>query len=234
MFNDYLDLLAHFGFGGAHPGGFNLTQTILESEIISPGDSVLDIGCGTGQTAVFLTMNYECQVTAVDNHPVMLEKARERFTRNVLKIKIIEGDAQKLTLDNNSFDLIIAESVIAFTDISKTLQELSRVLKKDGRLIMIEMTAERELSEQLQEKVCRLYGIREVLSEEQWLLKLQQVGFNKVDLINTTSGLEKTEINDINPSENIQTKFYDLWEEHQQFMEQNAHLIGFRAFKCQF
>jgi len=234
MINAYLNVLAHFGFGGAHPGGFELTQSILENEIIHPGDCVLDIGCGTGQTAAFLSMNYGCQVTAVDNHPVMLEKARERMMKNVLKIRIMEGDAQKLKLDDNSFDLIIAESVIAFTDLSKTLPELSRVLKEDGRLILIEMTAEQELSEQMQEKVSRLYGVREVLSEDQWRVKLKQVGFNKVSLINTGTGLEKTEINDINPSENIQTEFYDLWEEHEQFMEQYAHLIGFRAFKCQF
>ena len=36
MSNDYLDLLAYFGIGGAHPGGFALTKSILEDENIQP------------------------------------------------------------------------------------------------------------------------------------------------------------------------------------------------------
>ena len=32
--NDYLDLLAYFGIGGAHPGGFALTKSILDAENI--------------------------------------------------------------------------------------------------------------------------------------------------------------------------------------------------------
>ena len=49
MSNDYLDLLAYFGIGGAHPGGFNLTQSILEAENIQPTEAVLDVGCGRGK-----------------------------------------------------------------------------------------------------------------------------------------------------------------------------------------
>ena len=130
MHNNYLDLVANFGIGGAHPGGFSLTQSILENENIQPYESVLDIGCGTGQTAAFLAQRFQCQVTAVDNHPIMIKKARERFESNDSTILVIEGDAQNLNLMDNSFDLIIAESVISFTTISKTLNELIQSLKK--------------------------------------------------------------------------------------------------------
>ncbi|WP_019415279.1 hypothetical protein [Paenisporosarcina sp. TG20] len=43
MLNEYLYFLAYFGIGGAHPGGFALTRSRLEDEIIQP-ESVLDIG----------------------------------------------------------------------------------------------------------------------------------------------------------------------------------------------
>ena len=89
MHNNYLDLVANFGIGGAHPGGFSLTQSILEDENIQPNDSVLDIGCGTGQTAAFLAQRFQCQVTAVDNHPIMIQKARERFESNDSTITVI-------------------------------------------------------------------------------------------------------------------------------------------------
>ena len=55
MGNRYLDLLAEFGVGGAHPGGFPLTKEVLSSLHLPPSSSVLDIGCGTGQTAEYLS-----------------------------------------------------------------------------------------------------------------------------------------------------------------------------------
>ena len=58
MLNNYLDLVAYFGIGGAHPGGFTLSQSILMNENIQPFESVLDIGCGTGQTADYLAARY--------------------------------------------------------------------------------------------------------------------------------------------------------------------------------
>jgi SAM-dependent methyltransferase len=232
MFNNYLDLVAYFGIGGAHPGGFSLTQSILEDEKIQPFESVLDIGCGTGQTAAFLAQEFGCQVTAVDNHPIMIKKARERFEKNDSPVLVIEGDAQNLDLLDNSIDLIIAESVIAFTDISRTLNELSRVLKSCGRMILIEMAAEQSLSEDIRKKACSLYGIKNILNEQEWKLAIQQAGFTHIEIIDTPSELLPTQITDINPSKNINMDLFDLWDKHNHFLNQNHKFIGFRAFRC--
>ena len=232
MSNAYLDLLAYFGIGGAHPGGFGLTQSILENMNIQPNESVLDIGCGTGQTAAFLAERINCQVTAIDNHPIMVQKAKQRFKKMKSPVKVFEGDIQNLDFVDDSFDLIIAESVIIFTDISQTLKELSRVLKSDGNLIMIEMTAEQYLSEEKQKKACSLYGIKEILDTDEWIVRLQQAGLNQVEILNTPSALIQSEINDINPSEQVNMDLFDLWEEHNEFILHNKDSIGYRAFKC--
>jgi len=50
----YLNCLAELGVGGAHPGGFKLTQDILSAEHIGKKTTVLDAGCGTGQTAAYV------------------------------------------------------------------------------------------------------------------------------------------------------------------------------------
>jgi SAM-dependent methyltransferase len=134
---------------------------------------------------------------------------------------------------DNSFDLIIAESVISFTTIAKTLNELSRVLKSGGRLILIEMTAEQSLSEEVHSKVSSLYGIHEVLNEHEWKSKLQQAGFTQIEIIDTPDGFIQTDIHDSNPSEYINADLYDIWDEHDRFITQNHDLIGFRAFRCQ-
>ena len=232
MSNAYLDLLAYFGIGGAHPGGFGLTQSILENMNIQPNESVLDIGCGTGQTAAFLAERNNCQVIAIDNHPIMVQKAKQRFKKMKAPVKVFEGDIQNLVFVDDSFDLIIAESVIIFTDISQTLKELSRVLKSDGNLIMIEMTAEQYLSEEKQKKACSLYGIKEILDTDEWIVRLQQAGLTQVEIINTPSALIPSEINDINPSRQVNMELFDLWEEHNEFILHNKDFIGYRAFKC--
>jgi len=224
--------LAYFGIGGAHPGGFTLTQSILEAENIQRTEAVLDVGCGTGQTAAYLAERFHCQVTAIDKHPIMVEKAKERLKNNNLPIQLIEGDAENLRFADNSFDLVIAESVIAFTHISKTLDELARVLKNTGNMIIIEMTAEQNPPEALQKEIRSLYGISEVLTEKEWISKLQQAGFTKIETIKTHSALLPSELQDINQSQNIHSKFYDLWDEHNQFILQYNHFIGYRVFKC--
>lgn len=230
--NDYLDLLAYFGIGGAHPGGFELTKSILEAERIQPVEAVLDVGCGTGQTAALLAERFHCQVTAIDNHPIMVEKAEERLKNNNPPVQLIEGDAENLSFADDSFDLVIAESVIVFTNISKTLRELARVLKNTGRMLIIEMTAEQILPVALQKEIRNLYGIQEVLREEEWISNLQQAGFTKIEMIKTPSALTPSELLDINQSKNIHSKFYDLLDEHQQFILRYNHFISYRVFKC--
>ncbi|MGF9978159.1 class I SAM-dependent methyltransferase [Viridibacillus arvi] len=234
MSNAYLDLLAYFGIGGAHPGGFNLTQTILEDANIQLSESVLDVGCGTGQTSAFLAKRFNCQVTAIDKHPIMIEKAVERFKNNPASVKVMEGDAECLNFEDDSFDFIIAESVIVFTDIEKTLHELARVMKSNGRIILLEMTVEKNLSKELQRTVCNLYGIKEILSEEEWRVKLQQAGFTRIEIIDTPSELSPSEVDDINQSDNIKKELFDLLEEHNELITHYRHFIGYRAFKCYF
>ncbi|UOR13504.1 class I SAM-dependent methyltransferase [Halobacillus amylolyticus] len=232
MNNPYLDLLAYFGIGGAHPGGIQLTKDLLSNEKILPNHYVLDIGCGTGQTAEFLTQTYVCRVTAVDNHPIIIEKAKKRLENRTELADVVKGNAQNLPFSENSFDLVLSESVVTFTDIDKTLSELFRVLKRNGHLIMIEMTAESPLSKSLHKEVCNLYGITDVLSEKEWTEKLRKAGFTHVEVISTPSELTQTEITDIALSENIGEELYDLWDEHTSLLEQSNIPLGYRVFRC--
>ncbi|WP_144512186.1 class I SAM-dependent methyltransferase [Bacillus sp. FJAT-22090] len=232
MSHTYLDLLAYFGIGGAHPGGFTLTKSLFENLPILPTESVLDIGCGTGQTAAFLAKRFDCQVIAVDNHPVMVEKAKERMKSFQCDVSVMKGDVQNLELADDSVDLVISESVLIFTDITKALTELARVLKNEGSMIIIEMTANQYISEELQKKACRLYGIREILTAEEWKVRLLQAGFEKIDIINTPSELTPSDIDDYNPSEHINEDYFDLWEQHNEFIHQSNPYISYRVFKC--
>jgi protein-L-isoaspartate O-methyltransferase len=71
----YHDFLANLGVGGAHPGGLTLSKKVLAKEQLKPSSKVLDVGCGTRQTAAFLARTYGCQVTALDQHRLYVTKS---------------------------------------------------------------------------------------------------------------------------------------------------------------
>ncbi len=232
MTNRYIEILAQFGIGGAHPGGFALTKSIFEEVAILPTHKVLDIGCGTGQTAAFLAEQFGCDVTAIDNNPTMIEKAMRRFKNKGLNIKTILGDVENMDFVDHTFDFIISESVISFTNIAKTLKEVARVLKKDGTFIMIEMTAEHALPQKVRKKVSKLYEIQEILNEDEWISKLQQVGFKKINKISNPTVFIQSDLDDMDSNETISMDIYNMWEEHNKFIDKYGKLIKFRILKC--
>ena len=231
MANKYLDLLAYFGIGGAHPGGFSLTQALLSDILIKPTDHVLEVGCGTGQTADYISKRFRCEVTGLDNHPVMIEKAKTRVKDAKYPVHIILGDTEQMPFSNDSFDVILAESVICFTTITNTLQEISRVLKPGGKFLMIEMTAEQTPTDELKEETRSIYGITELLLENEWKDRLEQAGFVLLPMEELSED-EAVDLPEMRLSESIDLSLYDVWDQHNEFLMQKGHLVGYRVFSC--
>src|SRR5690625_2868709 len=92
---NYHDFLALMGVGGAHPGGLSFTKYLLKNVQIDQNSRVLDAGCGTGQTTAYIAGTYGCHVTAIDRHPVMIEKAKQRFASKDIKVDIMQGDIER-------------------------------------------------------------------------------------------------------------------------------------------
>lgn len=104
--------------------------------ILSPIEGkVLEVGVGTGKNLDFY--NYDkVDYTGIDFSPKMLAKAKKK---HITKAKLIEMDAQKITFKENTFDYIITTFVLcSIPDPIKALQEMKRVLKKDGKILMLE------------------------------------------------------------------------------------------------
>jgi len=231
----YLEFLANFGIGGAHPGGLPLTKTLLEKEKIRSETKVLDAGCGTGQTSAYLARKFQCNVTAIDNHTVMINKAAKRFSKENVDITLVYGSIEQLPFEDQSFDLVLAESVTVFTDIGKTLGEYARVLKPNGVLLAIEMTKEGPLSDEEIEQVKSFYSVKHVLSEEEWIGMLKNAGFQKVESFrvhNTddTTSLEK--LSEFELSESIDFHMFSIWMRHQDMMERLYRRLKYRVYRA--
>ncbi|MBO0992185.1 class I SAM-dependent methyltransferase [Bacillus sp. SD088] len=180
---NYHDALAKGKVHGAHPGGFYLTKRLLENIKLTKEMKVLDIGCGMGQTTLYIAETIGCQVVAVDKHPEMIHHLRQHAGVQALPIDIIEADIEELPFADEQFDLIVSESVIAFTKIEKSLDELRRALKQAGTFICNEMCVQEQMKVEELEQFKNLYQIQEILTKEEWLSKLKNAGFQNFTII---------------------------------------------------
>lgn len=101
------------------------------------GMNILDVGCGTG-TYLDLYRRYECNLYGLDLSPSMLEVARKRLG-NAAILEL--GNATDMPYEDNQFDLVI--TMLSLHEISAetrsaVIMEMKRVLKKDGRILLID------------------------------------------------------------------------------------------------
>lgn len=107
---------------------------------IAPGAKVLDVACGTGNTAIPAAQT-GADVTGVDIAPNLLEKARERAAAKGLNIRFQEGDAEDLPFPNQSFDVVLSMYGAMFAPRpEKVAAELIRVCKSGGVIAMANWT----------------------------------------------------------------------------------------------
>jgi SAM-dependent methyltransferase len=96
----------------------------------------LDIGCGTGQLVWHLASQFKTVVGA-DYSIGMLREAR-RLNAQTLNVKLVRMDAERLAFHSDSFDFVLAASLLHHVHPSLAVAEAKRVLRPGGRLLVIE------------------------------------------------------------------------------------------------
>lgn len=105
-----------------------------------PGMFVLDVGCGTG-THVDLYQKAGCKTFGIDLSPAMLEVARKKLGSGA---NLLMGDGSQMPYRDGAFDLVVLS--VALHEISgptrsAEINESKRVLKKNGRILVIDYDA---------------------------------------------------------------------------------------------
>ena len=109
---------------------------------IAPGSKVLDVACGTGNTAI-PAAKAGAKVTGVDIASNLLEKARQRAAAENLQIHFQEGDAEDIPCPDASFDVVLSMFGAMFAPRpERVAAELIRVCKPGGRIVMANWTPE--------------------------------------------------------------------------------------------
>jgi len=147
---------------------------------IAPGAAVLDVGCGTG---VLLPLLHESM--SGDGHVVALDLSGEMLKRALGKGQpavYVQGDAQSLPLPEGVFDWVFCSAVFPhFPDKLRALAEISRVLRKGGRLVICH-TASRQAINEFHRSTGGIVAHDTIPDEGEMLCLLREAGLDRVVL----------------------------------------------------
>lgn len=158
----------------------------IELAQIKPDDKVLEVAVGLGFmfSEILKRVNRNNIVHGIDLSPKMLEKAKKLANKKgFLNFDLRESDARRLPFPDETFDVLYNSYMLDLTplaDFPLVLKEFYRVLKKDGRLVLVNFSKENSspvFTETLYKLVPSLWhGCRPVLMES----FVKQAGFRDI------------------------------------------------------
>jgi len=124
---------------------------------LRPSERVVDVGCGAGIDSLIAAKKVgpEGRVIGVDMTPDMLKKARQAAKEAGLEnVEFREGYAEELPIEDEWADVVISNGVLnLMPDKSAALEEMSRVLKPDGRLQIGDILVQKAVPESAKRKI---------------------------------------------------------------------------------
>ena len=131
---DFLNRFLTFGID-------NIWRTIAVKKIKNNPKNVLDIATGTADLAIITAKYTNAEIIGLDISDQMLKVGKEKITNKNLdsRIKLINGDAENLSFNNETFDAItVGFGVRNFENLEKGLNEIYRVIKEGGYVAILE------------------------------------------------------------------------------------------------
>ena len=136
------DFLNHFLSVNTDKRWRRLVARKLKDVLDNENALVLDVACGTGDLSVELQKSGKAKVIGTDFCRPMLTIAAEKNQKNELNIPYLEADGMNLSFENETFDAVtIAFGLRNFSNWQDGLIELHRILKKGGKLAILEFSS---------------------------------------------------------------------------------------------
>lgn len=118
-------------------------EKLIRSLDIQQNDIIADLGAGTGFFTIPLAQMTTNPVYAIDIEPKMLVYLKEHaLNHEITHINELESNLNTIPLADSSIDKLVAAFVLhEVADLDKTLQEIARVIKKGGKIMLVEFEA---------------------------------------------------------------------------------------------
>jgi ubiquinone/menaquinone biosynthesis C-methylase UbiE len=136
VFRDYDSYVrAEWAMLSGDPSRFAVAREAVSGLSIA---RVLDIGCGAGQQLRPFVQGGRSLGIGIDVSPETGVAGRQLFARDEpgARVAFVRGVAERLPFDNSAFDLLICRLVLPYTDNTRALAEMARVLKPGGILLL--------------------------------------------------------------------------------------------------
>ena len=142
-------------------------QMMLEKVRIDENSSVLDIGCGNGKIAEYISDITGAHVTGIDYIPEAVETARKRTASKSEKLKFQIGDVENPVEAEESFDLILSIDSMYFSDSDILLAAWKKLLKPGGQMAVFYLSLDGNAISAVLTKNSLSYDVHD-LSREHW------------------------------------------------------------------
>jgi ubiquinone/menaquinone biosynthesis C-methylase UbiE len=124
-------------------------EMALKRLSVLEGETVLEIGFGTGHClkSIAESVGKQGKAYGIDLSTGMMEITKERLEKAGLmdRVKLFCGDAASLPFDDSTFNAVFMSFALELFDtpeIPKVLEQIKRVLKPEGRLVVVSMSKE--------------------------------------------------------------------------------------------
>jgi len=111
-------------------------NTLIEKLDLKPGEVALDLGCGNGRIAEYISDVTGAKIVGLDFASELIKTAQQRTADKKSRLTYVVGNIDELSFEEGSFDAIISIDTLYFVDnTDATIKELKRLLKPTtGRL----------------------------------------------------------------------------------------------------
>ena len=137
----WLGMVGSLEARGHMPGYLRAVGNLLDATELRPGETALEVGCGTGVLDRWLARrtNGANRLVALDVNPYLLQEAgamsRQEGWENAIEFQ--QGSAEALPYPEHHFDVTWSSTVIQRVDADRMLAEMVRVTKPGGRVAVL-------------------------------------------------------------------------------------------------
>lgn len=157
-------------------------EKTLDLARIAPGETVLDVGCGTGSLAIAAKVRVGAagKVSGIDASPEMIARARKKAARVSAEVTFQTAVVETLPFSDHTFDVVLSTVMLHHLPDDarqKCLEEIRRVLKPAGRMLAVDFggTAEERESRAGRHRNHADFDLRDAIP------MLREVGLNRIE-----------------------------------------------------